>query len=303
MSTIRDLSNLFKALASRDLTAAEAAAIAIISSERKKGHASAVQSLNAALYGKQIRGLRNPEPLTGVLRDTSLLATALSQRNGAIHLKDVMLRSGARVLLEEVIKETKNKDFLGSKGIRSRSKLVFVGPPGCGKSLTAQALATELGLPIYVIRFDAVIGAYLGQTAMHLREVFQFASVTPCVLLFDEVDALGKQRGNSLDVGELDRIVIAMMQELEFFSSPGLLVATSNIPESLDRALWRRFDSIVTFPAPNKLEVKNYGGKLAERYGFRLHRELLAELSTLSSYADVEKLIESVARRNALKEL
>jgi len=129
-----------------------------------------------------------------------------------------------------------------------------------------------------VVRFDAVIGAYLGQTAMHLREVFQFASHTSCVLLFDEVDALGKQRGNSLDVGELDRIVIAMMQELEFFSSPGLLVATSNLPEALDRALWRRFDSTVAFPAPNNTEIQKYGAVLARQFGLRLGGKVTTQI-------------------------
>jgi SpoVK/Ycf46/Vps4 family AAA+-type ATPase len=303
MPSVRELSKLFKALALRDTASAETAAIAIISSERKKGHTSAAQALSASLNGHRIRGLRGPEPLTGILSDASLLASALNQREGSSFLNDVMLRPRSRAELDEIIKETKNRDLLQAKGIRRRSKLLFIGPPGCGKSLTAQALSTELGLPLYVVRFDAVIGAYLGQTAMHLREVFQFASHTPCVLLFDEVDALGKQRGNSLDVGELDRIVIAMMQELEFFSSPGLLVATSNLPEALDRALWRRFDTTVTFPTPNKMEVQKYGAALAQRFGVRLGGKVATQISRSSSYAEVEKLIESAARRNALKEL
>ena len=159
-----------------------------------------------------------------------------------------MLRSSALQALRGVIKETRFGDLLRAKAISRRSKLVFIGPPGCGKTMTAQAMASELGLPLYVVRFDAVIGSYLGQTATHLRELFQFASTTPSVLLFDEVDALGKQRGSSLDVGELDRIVIAMMQELELFSSPGLLIATSNLPKSIDRALWRCFDLVLDFP-------------------------------------------------------
>jgi len=97
--------------------------------------------------------------------------------------------------------------------------------------------ANELAYPLYcsLRRRD---GAYLGQTAIHLRELFRFASNNPSVLLFDEIDALGKQRGNPLDVGELDRIVIALMQELEFSETQGIVIATSNLPENLDRALW-----------------------------------------------------------------
>ena len=113
--------------------------------------------------------------------------------------------------------EWNHREKLKDRGIARRSKLLFYGPPGCGKSLTANALATELAIPLFLVRFDAVIGAYLGQTAIHLRQLFQFAETTPCVLLFDELDALGKKRGNPTDVGELDRIVIALMQELEAF--------------------------------------------------------------------------------------
>ena len=101
--------------------------------------------------------------------------------------------------------------------------------------MTAQALANALRLPLYVVRFDSVIGSYLGQTAVHLREIFQYAETAQSVLLFDEIDALGKRRGHPSDVGELDRIVIALMQELEFSESKGLIIATSNLIASGSR--------------------------------------------------------------------
>ena len=159
-----------------------------------------------------------------------------------------MLSPAHRKQLESIISEIKHSAYLEGRGIRRRRKLLFVRTsPGCGKSFTAQALANELNLPHYVVRFDAVIGAYLGQTAIHLRQLFRFASDIPCVLLFDEIDALGKQRGNPLDVGELDRIVVALMQELEFLQTQGVVIATSNLPQNLDRALWRRFDISCAF--------------------------------------------------------
>jgi len=176
-----------------------------------------------------------------------------------------------------------------------------VGPPGCGKSFTAQAIANELGLPHYTVRFDAVIGAYLGQTAIHLRELFRFASNNPCVLLFDEIDALGKQRGNPLDVGELDRIVIALMQELEFSETQGIVIATSNLPENLDRALWRRFDLILHFPKPTKSELAGYTKRIRAKFG--LKRRLVKRGVKTGTYADAEKHVEAEARRNALGEL
>jgi SpoVK/Ycf46/Vps4 family AAA+-type ATPase len=136
-----------------------------------------------------------------------------------------------------------------------------------------------------------------------LRELFQFASTTPSVLLFDEVDALGKQRGSSLDVGELDRIVIAMMQELELFSSPGLLIATSNLPKSIDRALWRRFDLVLDFPAPASREVEAYAKGIARHYHVDLTRGILTRLTKVKSYAEAKRIVESVAREALLREL
>src|SRR5208283_5165649 len=120
------------------------------------------------------------------------------------------------------------------------NKILLHGPPGCGKSLTARAIGHELSLPVYTLRFNAIVGAFLGQTAQRLRQLFEFASTTSCVLLIDEIDALGKRRGNPMDVGELDRIVISLLQELEHSEPKGLLIAASNLARSLDEALWRR---------------------------------------------------------------
>jgi SpoVK/Ycf46/Vps4 family AAA+-type ATPase len=302
MANIRDLASLFQSLGLHDLAGAEQVAKKIIVGERERGHAPAARRLSAALNG---RPLAKAQPLgspNGSVVDAGFLSSALYQRPGEIAMADVMLRPNALEVLQGVITEARNQELLGSRGIRRRSKLIFVGPPGCGKSMAAQAIAAELRLPLYLVRFDAVIGAYLGQTATHLREIFQFASLTPSVLLFDEVDALGKQRGNSLDVGELDRIVIAMMQELEFFVAPGLLIATSNLPGSLDRALWRRFDAVVNFPSPASREINRYAKKLAGRFGLSLDKGLLSKASKQRSYADVERLIESEARRIVLAE-
>jgi SpoVK/Ycf46/Vps4 family AAA+-type ATPase len=254
------------------------------------------------LQSNGIRGHRAPEPISGILTNGNFIEAALSRRHDATRLKDVMLRPAHRKALETFINETRHGTYLSSRGIKRRSKLLFVGSPGCGKSFTAQAVANELGLPHYVVRFDAVIGAYLGQTAIHLRELFRFVSDNPCVLLFDEIDALGKQRGNPLDVGELDRIVIALMQELEFLETQGLVIATSNLPQNLDRALWRRFDLTLYFPRPNGDELKTYTNKISAKFRLKNSRGMLKRLAPARTYADAERLVEAEARRIALEE-
>jgi SpoVK/Ycf46/Vps4 family AAA+-type ATPase len=303
MPTIRELARLFRSLSEKDLASAEQIAKQITSSEEKKGHFSAAQSLRSALHSNGLNGHQTVEPISGVLANGNFLEAALSRGHTSTRLKDVMLRSDCRSALSNLIEETKHGTYLSSKGIRRRTKLLFVGPPGCGKSFTAQAIANELGLPHFVVRFDAIIGAYLGQTAIHLRELFRFAAQNPCVLVFDEIDALGKQRGNPLDVGELDRIVIALMQELEFLETRGIVIATSNLPDNLDRALWRRFDLIVRFPRPTKRELQAYAARIRDR--FDLAGNKLPRIANVASetYADVEKAVESEARSIALSKV
>jgi ATP-dependent Zn protease len=301
MPTIRQLARLFQAVSARDFGTAEQLAKQIANFEEKKGHRSAAQLLRGSLHSNGLKGHRTPEPISGTLTNGNFLEAALSKSRSATRLKEVMLRPACRTALEALIDETRHGAYLSSRGIRRRSKLLFVGPRGCGKSFTAQAIANELKLPHYVVRFDAVIGAYLGQTAIHLRELFRFASSTPCVLLFDEIDALGKQRGNGLDVGELDRIVIALMQELEFSETQGIVIATSNLPENLDRALWRRFDLVLKFPKPTKSELAKYTKRIKTK--FQLGRSVsIKDLSTARTYSDAERLVEAEARRIALAE-
>jgi SpoVK/Ycf46/Vps4 family AAA+-type ATPase len=121
--------------------------------------------------------------------------------------------------------------------------------------------------------------------------------------LFDEIDALGKQRGSLLDVGELDRIVIALMQELEFLETNGIVIATSNLPNNLDRALWRRFDLVLHFPAPNKVEVASYVRKMCDKFGLRPSQGTQRHIAAAKTFADAEKLIEAEARRAALEKV
>lgn len=303
MPTIDQLAKLFKALAHKDLDSAGQLAAVIAADEERKGHGTAAQILRGSLTTNGARSVMHQQMPASTNGTSVLLTGALSQRAGTVRLTDVVLRPEARRVVEELVREFAGQARLKALGIPRRSKLLFYGPPGCGKTLTALALANELRLPLYVVRFDAVVGAYLGQTATHLRQLFQFADSTQCILLFDEIDALGKRRGSPSDVGELDRIVIALMQELELSCIPGFVIATSNMPGSLDEALWRRFDLAVKFAAPNKREIDGFARVKAKF--FRLHstKALLNAASRLKNYAEVEKAVEDAARSAALRNL
>jgi SpoVK/Ycf46/Vps4 family AAA+-type ATPase len=129
---------------------------------------------------------------------------------------------------------------------------LFFGPPGCGKTITARALAGELGLPLLYVRFDSLISSYLGQTAANLRKLFDFANRSRWVVLFDEFDALGRGRDDPAEHGELKRVINSILQLMDGFRGDSLLIAATNHEQVLDPALWRRFDEIVKFEPPDE---------------------------------------------------
>src|SRR5262249_29942103 len=165
-------------------------------------------------------------------------------------LQDLVLCHPVRQTLERIILERRKEELLGAHGVRPVSKVLFCGPPGCGKTVAAEALAHELYLPLGTVRFDAVVSSYLGETAANLRKVFDFARSRPLVLFFDEFDAIGKHRTAADEHGELKRVVNSFLQMLDSFRFETLTLAATNHQGLLDSALWRRFDEIVMFPKP-----------------------------------------------------
>ncbi|KKM26942.1 hypothetical protein LCGC14_1579700 [marine sediment metagenome] len=301
MPKVKTLAKLFRAIADRDWGSAVQLARAVASEEESIGHRTAAQALRGSLNPNgKVRSRSAMTEDTG--NHAAILGAALQPVRPALPLGDVVLRSAAREALDEVILEWRRRNRLQEAGLRHRANLLFHGPSGCGKSLTASALGAELGIPTYVVRFDAVVGAFLGQTALHLRELFRHAEMEPCVLVFDEIDALGKQRGNPLDVGELDRIVIALMQELEHCEAQGLVIATTNLATHLDAALWRRFDLTIKFPSPTKTEMAAYVRRTAKALGVRMRKRLRAEALRSKSFAGAEGVLVTEARRRVVRE-
>jgi AAA+ superfamily predicted ATPase len=300
MAKTRKMVELFRAIAAEDMDGAAAIAAQICKREEQIGHRGAARLLRGALLANGHSATNgHSKPGTIFTNGTGMLPTALMRLQGT-RLADVVLATSIRHELEDVITEWKHREQLYKRGISPRAKLLFHGPPGCGKSLTARALGHELNIPVYMVRFDAVIGAFLGQTAIHLRQLFHFAETTPCVLLLDELDALGKQRGNPLDVGELDRIVISLMQELEHSRPVGIIVGTSNLPKHLDNALWRRFDLDISFKAPGKTVLRNFLRKLASEKKVALPARVTQQATHADSFASAESIVTAEIRRQAI---
>lgn len=200
--------------------------------------------------------------------------------------------------LENLADENHRRDLLAGSGILPKQKALFVGPPGCGKTLAASALSAALGWPLATVRLDTVVSSFLGETATNLRRIFDFVAQDRFVVLFDEFDALGKERDRGHEHGELQRVVTALLQLMDGYRGESLLVFATNHQFMLDSALWRRFDAIVPFGLP-----KEQDRLLLLRLFFRAFVHTDTQLLSLSrstagaSGADMEWIATEIMRR------
>ena len=232
----------------------------VVENERKSGHTKLAGELDAILRArnskKSIGSIdtdRSMRELPISRRNRELLATFLPRESLEHHM---VLPTEVELRFARIEKEYAARERLGAYGLRPRKTILLYGPPGCGKSLGAKRFAWNTGLPLMKVRFDALISSYFGESASNLRAVFEAAKERPCVLLLDECDFIARSRTNSKDVGEASRIVNALLQLMEEYDAPGLLVATTNIENQLDEALFRRFDDVFLVPPPGETEIE-----------------------------------------------
>ena len=190
-----------------------------------------------------------------IARPTGELAGLLTVTYPKTRLSEMVLNDDSRRPLDRVIKEYRNQDKLRSHGLSGRRKLLLVGPPGCGKTMTASALAGELKLPLFSVQLHGLITKFMGETAAKLHMVFDAMTQTKGVYFFDEFDAIGTDRGSKNDVGEIRRILNSFLQFLEQDDSDSLILAATNYVAMLDDALFRRFDNVVRYSKPTDEQV------------------------------------------------
>lgn len=208
------------------------------------------------------------------------------------------LSNDIKEALDQLIQERKHAKQLHAKGLIPTRSAIFLGKPGVGKTLTAHWIASQLGLPLYILDLTAVMSSLLGKTGNNLRAAIDFAKQRPSVLLLDEIDAIAKKRNDDTDVGELKRLVTVMLQEVEYWPASGLLLAATNHPEIVDTALWRRFDLVVEFGLPNIAEIKSslasFLGPDAQTFDEWL--DILAHAFIGDSYSDIERTVHRFRR-------
>ena len=272
---------------------------ALASEERAKNHNVLADRLLAQLQVDDGRSL----PMVRRERRASegpLLSEIVPHRS----LRDLFLPSDTEEIIGELVAEQHRADLLRSYNLEPRHRILLSGPPGNGKTTLAEALAHALCVPMLVVRYEAVIGSYLGETAQRIGRLFEQARSRHCVLFFDEFDVVGKERGDPHETGEIKRVVSSLLLQIDALPSYVVAVTATNHPELLDRAVWRRFQVCLELPPPTRGQLQDWFEKFQQRHGHTLGmspRSFAQRLHGLS-FDEVEGFGTDVLRKIALDE-
>jgi SpoVK/Ycf46/Vps4 family AAA+-type ATPase len=294
-----------KAGASGDADAFRKVSEAVIEGERQKQHHLLANDLENILYGEHMPKATThsnriiPKSPVDKERGLPLLDIRQPQRN----IEEIILGGASLDSLEDLLEEHRRQDVLRSYGMKASGKVLFFGPPGCGKTLAAEVISFELDRPLAIVRLDALVSSFLGETAANLRKVFDFVSEYPMVVLFDEFDAIGKERGDSGEHGELRRVVNAVLQMMDAYQGKSIILAATNHEHILDTAIWRRFDETIEFPSPDKQQqIDLLALKLRGiRRQFELDDNTLLDKIKSKSGADIERIARRAIKRMILR--
>jgi SpoVK/Ycf46/Vps4 family AAA+-type ATPase len=304
MATADQVKALIRSHADGDDTRFYAIAMQVAAQAARSGHGKFAQELRelvdqAKARAKATEPARGPKPVP-LAQPRGELAGLLTVGYPKTRIADMALAEVLRTRLERVLTEQRERGRLREHGFSPMRKLLLVGPPGTGKTMTAAALAGELGLPLFSIQLDGLITKYMGETAAKLRVVFDAIQATRGVYLFDEFDALGGERGSKNDVGEIRRVLNSFLQFLEQDDSDSIVLGATNHVSLLDRALFRRFDAALEYSLPTEeISTRVMRGRLALLDTSNIEWQTAAKAAEGLSHAEIAMACEQAAK-NAL---
>ncbi|MFW5761293.1 MAG: AAA family ATPase [Cyclobacteriaceae bacterium] len=204
--------------------------------------------------------------------------------------------------MQDLVQEHHRSDFLRSYNIEPRNRILLSGPPGNGKTSLAEALAHSLMIPFYVIRYDGIIGSYLGETATRLKAMFDFIRTQECVLFFDEFDSIGKERGDIHETGEIKRVVSSLLLQIDRLPTYVVVVAATNHPELLDKAVWRRFQIRLELDTPDRKMIESWLRKFENKIHYKLQYSVkeIAQKLEGRNFAEIEDFMHDIQRKYIL---
>ena len=306
MTTSRHIVALLQSHISGDDQRFLTVATQLAAHEARQGHGKLAQELRElidAAKGKSATVARRGVGPVPIAQPKGELSTLLSARYSDLRLNSMVLPPVFRERLARVVTEQRQQERLHARGLRPRRKLLLVGPPGSGKTMSAAALAGELKLPLFTVLYDGLIGKLMGETATRLRLIFDAVAAQRGVYFFDEFDAIGAQRAGPNDVGEIRRVLNSFLQFLENDDGPSLVIAATNHPELLDRALFRRFDDVIAYDLPGPEIAQG----IIENHLATFDRSGIAWLDVLDaaaglSQAEIARASDEAAKEAVLEE-
>ncbi|CAN5516626.1 ATP-binding protein [soil metagenome] len=279
-------------------------AMQVAAREAKIGHGIlAIEIREMIDAAKSKHAIGGAERVFDIAKPKGELAGLLSVSHPKNRLVDMVLSPTPLAQLNQVLKEQRKLVRIREYGLAPRRKLLLVGPPGTGKTMTASVLAGELGLPLFLVRLDSLLTKFMGETAAKLRQVFDSLSEMRGVYFFDEFDAIGSQRGMTNDVGEIRRVLNSFLQMIEHDQSNSLIVAATNHPEILDHALHRRFDDVISYDLPNQVQIE---GLIRHRLGSfippRLGMKSIVGKAIGMSYAEICRAVDDAIKEAIMQD-
>jgi hypothetical protein len=301
MASAQQLIGLVKSHAEGDADRFFDLAMQLSAAEEQKGHTRLAEQLRQWAHAGQSPPAAKSPKLTPITAPRGDLAQFLMASYPSERLNNVILPTAIEDELAHIVVETRMREKLEEKGLKPRRRLLLSGPPGTGKTLSAHSLAGELQYPLFSVMLHGLITKFMGETAQKLKLVFDAVKSTRGVYLFDEIDALAAARGESNDVGEARRVLNSFLQFLDEDTGPSIVVATTNLPAVLDRAVLRRFDLVLAYELPDAAAIRE---ALERRLlGFstsRLSWKQVSQRAIGLSTADVVAAAEDAARRAVL---
>lgn len=297
MATADQIKSLIRAHFSDEQERFFTVALQLAAHEAEQGHGALAHEIRAIVDKvRREKGavvLKFPQDMRGLV-----LSEKPEVRKSSLVMPDSLIKR-----IERIIHEYRQQNKLKSHGLVHRRKIMLIGPPGTGKTMTAQVLAHELRLFLHTIQVDRLVTKFMGETSAKLRQIFDMIQREMGVYLFDEFDAIGGERSLDNDVGEMRRVLNAFLQFIEQDSSDSVIVAASNSPRLLDRALFRRFDDVLYFERPKPEDRKRLmqnilGAFLAPKFAWKA----VVEESQGLSHAEIDQACRDAIKQAILSE-
>lgn len=296
---------LFKAGLRGDRASFRLEADAMAELAERDGDARLVEAIRAAASegaGGKVEDKTNQEgkaaAFKATLGDVADIPIGLTMVKTNVKMDHVILPAHVKAVVAEFIKEQDDNEKYIKEGLEPRNKCMFLGPPGNGKTALSKAIANRMECPLYFVRYDALISQKPGETSKRLYALFEFVKTHRCILFFDEVDAIGKERGDENEAGEMKRVVSTLLVQLDDVPPHVIVLGATNHAGMLDRAIWRRFHIRISLPNPGTDEFEAYLRMAFARYGHepKVNLRVLGLRLEAENFAEAEVFVEDCVR-------